>query len=121
MARAGTPAESHRISAGSLSMTVPGKIIRNAAVALLILILLLAVATIEAVKTKRFREWVKQKIVTATEQGTGGRVNIGSLTLDWKNLRAVITDFVIHGNEPASAPPLDRKSTRLNSSHVENS
>jgi len=89
-------------------MTVPGKIIRNAAVALLIPILLLAVATIEAVKTKRFREWVKQKIVTATEQGTGGRVNIGSLTLDWKNLRAVITDFVIHGNEPASAPPFIR-------------
>src|SRR4030095_6797670 len=60
------------------------------------------------VQTDWFRNYVKQKIVTATEEGTGGRVEIGSFAFDWRHLRAVVTDFVIHGNEPAGADPFVR-------------
>ena len=77
------------------------RIVRNIAIGLAALIVLLLVGTIVTVRTDWFRNFVKQKIITATEDGTGGRVDIGSFEFAWSRLRAVVTGFVIHGNEPA--------------------
>jgi translocation and assembly module TamB len=84
------------------------RILRNAAIGLAALIVLLVVGTIITVRTDWFRNFVRQKIITATEDGTGGKVEIGSFEFAWSRLRAVVTDFVIHGNEPAGAAPFVR-------------
>jgi translocation and assembly module TamB len=86
------------------------RIARNVAVGLAALILLVLTATILTVRTDWFRNYVKQKIITATEDGTGGKVDIGSFDFAWTRLRAVVTDFVIHGNEPAGSDPFVRAS-----------
>jgi translocation and assembly module TamB len=44
--------------------------------------------------------------VSVTERATGGRVEIGSFSYDWRDLTAEVAPFVLHGAEPASAPPL---------------
>ena len=89
-------------------MSRPMRIARNVAVGLAALIVLLLTATILTVRTDWFRNYVKQKIITATEDGTGGKVDIGSFDFAWTRLRAVVTDFVIHGNEPAGSDPFVR-------------
>jgi translocation and assembly module TamB len=86
-------------------MTRPWRIVRNIAAVLAGLVLLAVVAGIPVVRTQWFRNYVRQKIVAAVEDGTGGRVEVGSLALDWMPLRAVVTNVVIHGNEPAGTPP----------------
>jgi len=40
--------------------------------------------------------------------GYGGKVDLGAFSFDWKRLRAVVTDFVIHGDEPAGSAPFVR-------------
>src|SRR5579862_7363856 len=82
--------------------------VRNAAIGLVALIVLLLAGTILTVRTDWFRNFVRQKIITATEDGTGGKVEIGSFEFAWTRLRAVVTDFVIHGNEPAGSDPFVR-------------
>ncbi len=84
------------------------KTVRNAAIGLVALIVLLLAGTILTVRTDWFRNFVRQKIITATEEGTGGKVEIGSFEFAWSRLRAVVTDFVIHGNEPAGSDPFVR-------------
>ena len=59
------------------------------------------------VRTDWFRNLVRNKIVTAVEDATGGKVEIGTFAFDWSRLRADVRDFVIHGLEgPGEAPLL---------------
>src|ERR1017187_2815569 len=105
MAGGGAEARSHCLPAGGARMTRPMRILRNIGIGLAGLVLLVAVAGVLIVRTEWFRNYVREKIITATEEGTGGRVEIGSFAFDWTHLSAVVTNFVIHGNEPAGAPP----------------
>jgi UPF0716 family protein affecting phage T7 exclusion len=50
------------------------KILRNIGIGLVALVLLVVVAGILTVRTEWFRNYVRAKIITATEEGTGGRV-----------------------------------------------
>ena len=70
------------------------------------LFLLAFIAGVIIVQTQWFRDTVRQKIVAAVEDSTGGRAEIGSFSFDWHHLRAVIQNFVVHGSEPADDPPL---------------
>lgn len=79
-----------------------------AGLSLLGLIAAALIIGIEVVQTDRFRGYLKQKIVAATEGATGGKVEIGSFNFDWKHLHVTLTDFVIHGTEPKDAAPLLR-------------
>lgn len=81
------------------------KIVRNIAIGVVALVAGLGVAGILIVQTDWFRNYVKQKIIASTEESTGGKVEVGSFRFDWRHLRAAVTDFVIHGNEPAGAAP----------------
>jgi translocation and assembly module TamB len=81
------------------------KLVRNIAIVLAGVFAAIILAAVVVVRTDGFRNWVKQKIIAAAGEGTGGKVEIGSFSIDWRNLRAVATDFVIHGNEPAGSPP----------------
>jgi translocation and assembly module TamB len=55
-----------------------------------------------------FHEKVRAGIVSTIETATGGRAEIGSFRFDWRELRAEVDQFVLHGNEPADRPPLIR-------------
>jgi len=65
----------------------------------------LLLAAIVVLRTDWFRDFVRRRIIAAIEEATGGRVEIGSFTLDWRALRATVHDFTIHGTEPAGADP----------------
>lgn len=87
-------------------MSRPLRIARNIAIALAALIVVLAIAAILIVRSQWFQSYVKQTIVAAVENSTGGRVEIGTFHFDWTSLSAVATNFIIHGTEPAGSPPL---------------
>ena len=89
-------------------MSRTGKLVRNSAVGLGALIVVVAIAVLLVARTGWFREYVKQRIIVATEEGTGGKVEIGSFDFDEPHLTAVVNDLVIHGDEPAGSAPFVR-------------
>lgn len=91
-------------------MSRRARIFRNVGIGLAVFIVIVAIAGIQIVRTDWFRNYVRQKIITATEEGTGGKAEVGSFAFAWSGLRAVVTGFVIHGNEPAGSPPFVRAS-----------
>jgi translocation and assembly module TamB len=86
-------------------MTRPMKILRNAGIGLVGLVVLVAVTGVVVVRTEWFRNFVRGKIITATADGTGGRVEVGGFWFDWTHLSALVSNFVVHGSEPAGSPP----------------
>jgi len=86
-------------------MSRRARILRNIAIGLAALMIVVVVAAVVVVRTAWFHDYVKQKIITAAEEGAGGKVEIGSFLFEWSHLRATVTDFVIHGDEPAGSVP----------------
>src|SRR5579872_1625791 len=84
------------------------RIIRNIAIGLAALIVVLVAAALIVVHTDRFQNYVREKIITALQEGTGGKTEIGSFNFDAAHLRARITNLVIHGSEPAGSAPFAR-------------
>jgi translocation and assembly module TamB len=77
-------------------------------------VLLLAAGAFYALQTNWFKEKVRQKIVSAIEEASGGRVELGAFNYDWRTLNAEFSNLVIHGTEPKAGPPLFRaKSARV--------
>ncbi len=72
------------------------------------LFVILAIAGILTVRSQWFRNQVRGRIVTEVEKATGGRAEIGAFDFNWKQMRAEVDGFVVHGTEPAGAPPLFR-------------
>jgi translocation and assembly module TamB len=72
------------------------------------LAVVLFVAAIIVVQSGWFRNMVRGKLVSAVEEATGGRAEVGSFSFDWTHLRAVVHDLVLHGSEPPGAAPLFR-------------
>ncbi len=89
-------------------MTRRRKILTILATSLFGLVTVVFVAGIVIVRTDWFRNMVRDKIITAVQEATGGKVEIASFGFDWTHLRAQVRDLVIHGLEPASAAPLLR-------------
>jgi translocation and assembly module TamB len=72
------------------------------------LALVLAVSAILVLRSDWLRGKVRDRIVAEVEKATGGRAEIGAFRFDWKQLRAEVDGFVLHGSEPAGGPPLLR-------------
>ena len=72
------------------------------------LVVVLLAAGLVLVQSQWFKNKIREKIVSVTERATGGRVEIGSFSYNWRDLTAEVSPFVLHGTEPASAPPLLR-------------
>jgi translocation and assembly module TamB len=89
-------------------MTRPLRILRNVVIGLALLALVGFVTTIQVVQTDWFRNYVREKIVAATNEAIGGKAEIRAFSFDWRHLEATVHDFVIHGNEPAGQPPFVR-------------
>lgn len=75
---------------------------------LLGLVVLVALAGLYIARSPWLRDQVRQRIIAEVERASGGRVEIGAFQFDWNTLTAQLTDFVIHGTEPAGSPPLLR-------------
>jgi translocation and assembly module TamB len=58
------------------------------------------------VQSAWFKNQVRERIISITENATGGRVEIGQFDFNWRTLTATIQPFVLHGKEPASSAPL---------------
>ena len=82
------------------------------AIAFAAVMLVIGVAAVVVVQTDWFRNYVRQKIITATEAGTGGRVELESFSFSPRRLEAVVTNFVIHGKEPQGAEPWNDHAAR---------
>src|SRR5882762_9177843 len=108
MAQPRATAYPDRIPAGSISMSRTGRILRNIGIGLAAIILIVVVAGLIVVRTQRFQEYVKQKIIAAITSGTGGKTEIGSFSFDPSHLSAHVENLVIHGTEPAGAAPFLR-------------
>src|ERR1700733_8273615 len=89
-------------------MTRPMRIVRNIAIGLAALIVVLGIAGILIVQSDWFQNYVRQTIISSTEDSTGGKVEIGTFHFEWRHLSAMATDFVIHGTEPAGTSPMLR-------------
>jgi translocation and assembly module TamB len=79
-----------------------------AAGSLVAVALLVALSAILVLRSDWFSEKVRDRIVAEVEKATGGRSEIAAFRFDWKQLRAQVDGFVLHGTEPADAPPLVR-------------
>lgn len=86
-------------------MTRGARILRNIAIAVAALAVLLVAAAFIVVRTDWFRNYVRQSIISGISESTGGQVEVGSFDFDERRFRAIVRNFVIHGNEPAGARP----------------
>src|SRR5579862_8508597 len=95
-------------------MNFGAKMVRNLIFGLVALIAVLIIAVVIGTRTDWFRNYARQAIISATEQGTGGKVEISSFDFDESHLTATVRKFIIHGNEPQGSPPFVRvQSVRL--------
>ena len=86
-------------------MSRTGKWIRNAVIGIVSLLVVLVIGLVIVVQTNWFRNYVREQIISATQDATGGRVELGAFNFDLSQLHATISGLVIHGNEPAGAAP----------------
>jgi len=89
-------------------MSRRGRRILIAAASLAAVALVLALGAIAILRSDWFRGKVRDRIVAEVQKATGGRVEIEAFRFDWKQLRAEVDGFVLHGSEPADGPPLAR-------------
>jgi translocation and assembly module TamB len=84
------------------------RIVARTALALVLLALIAVIAGLFISRTLWFKDRLRDKIVSVTENATGGRVEIGRFDYDWSTMTAEVAPFVLHGKEPAGDPPFFR-------------
>jgi translocation and assembly module TamB len=70
------------------------------------LVIAIIIAALIVIQTSWFKNYVREKIIALTEESTGGKVELGSFSFNWRSERVEIRNFIIHGTEPAGSPPL---------------
>src|SRR4051812_6480982 len=106
MAGAAARAGTNSVSRGESEMTRTQRIGLWVAGSIVGLLAVLFVVAIIIAQSDWFHNYVREKIVSVTEESTGGKVDLATFDFDWTHLRATLTDFVIHGTEPAGSAPL---------------
>ena len=84
------------------------RMLARTAIGLALLGAVAAVSLVFVVQSSWFFEKLRHWMIGTVETATGGRVEIGSLRFDWKQMRAEVRDFAIHGSEAADKPALVR-------------
>ena len=87
-------------------MSRRGKVFAWVGGSLAALLVVLVVAGIFVAQSDWFREKVRERLVAEVEKATGGTVEVKSFRFYWKQLRAEVRGFVIHGTEPKDGKPL---------------
>ena len=71
-----------------------------------LLLVTLLVGGLEVIRSAWFATYVGKKIISVTEEASGGRAELGTFVFDWRQLRARVTHFVLHGKESPESTPL---------------
>jgi translocation and assembly module TamB len=87
-------------------MTRRGRIALISTGTVVLLAVIAVVAGVIMVRSGWLREKVRERVVAEAERATGGKIDIGTLHLDWKTLTAELDNVTIHGTEPAGTAPL---------------
>ncbi|HTB13637.1 MAG TPA: translocation/assembly module TamB domain-containing protein [Bryobacteraceae bacterium] len=85
-----------------------GRILLRILAALVLLAAVCALTGILVFRSGWFAEQVHRRAVMEIEKATGGRVEIGNFSYDWKRLEVTVGPVVLHGKESASEPPFVR-------------
>src|SRR5271165_6807499 len=70
-----------------------------------VLLVGLTITGLIVIRTQRFRDYVRRRIVEQVEAITNGRFEFGRFYFNWERLTAEMTQVVLHGNE-TEGPPL---------------
>jgi translocation and assembly module TamB len=89
-------------------MTRLNRTVKRMAVLLVIVVLTLAVGSMLVFQSGWFQERVRARILRELEDGTGGRVELGNFSFDWRTLEATVAPLILHGTESGAEPPLVR-------------
>lgn len=89
-------------------MSKRARLLLTIAGSLLGVLVLLVVASLFVLQSSWFAGYVRGKIISVTQESTGGKVELGSFQFDWSHLTVRIRNFVLHGTEPAGSAPLAR-------------
>jgi translocation and assembly module TamB len=89
-------------------MSRPAKVVLGSLGAVAGVLIAAAIAFLVVVQTDWFKNQVRERMVSVAERASGGRVEIGRFNYDWHALTAEVSPFILHGTEPASAPPFFR-------------
>jgi translocation and assembly module TamB len=68
-------------------------------------LVVLAITGLIVIRTQRFRDYVRRRIVEQVETTTNGRFEYGRFVFNWERLTAEMTSVVLHGKE-TEGPPL---------------
>lgn len=73
---------------------------------LAVLLALLSIAGLLLLRTQWLRERIRERIIAEAEKATGGKVELRRFDFDPSTLRVSVDEFVLHGKESATEPPL---------------
>ncbi len=85
-----------------------GRVLLRITAALLLLAAVCALSAFLVFRSGWFYELVHRRAVMEIEKATGGRVEIGNYTFDWRRLEIKVGPVVLHGKESAGEPPFVR-------------
>ncbi len=85
-----------------------GRVLLRITAALLLLTAVCALTAVLVFRSGWFYELVHRRAVFEIEKATGGRVEIGNYTFDWRRLEIKVGPVVLHGKESAGEPPFVR-------------
>jgi translocation and assembly module TamB len=94
------------VSGGDTPVNGRHRKLKIAALVFTAFVVVVFIAAFLTVRSYWFHNFVREKIISATEDATGGKVELASFEFDWHRLRARISGFVIHGTEPPGSAPL---------------
>jgi translocation and assembly module TamB len=89
-------------------MSKPAKIAMYCAAGLAAATVAIVITGLVTLQSDWFKNKVRQRIVSAAEEATGGRVEIGAFDYDWRAMTAEVSPFIVHGKEAAGLPPFFR-------------
>ena len=84
------------------------RIMVRALAVVLTLLIATSVSLYLILRSHRFHEYVRTRIIAKLAEATGGKVELGGFAFDWHALRVDLNQLVIHGNEKPSQQPFFR-------------
>jgi translocation and assembly module TamB len=89
-------------------MTRLNRSMKRAAAAFVIVVMALAISSVLIFQSGWFQERLRERILRELENGTGGRVELGNFSFNWRTLEATVAPLILHGTESADEPPMVR-------------
>jgi translocation and assembly module TamB len=72
----------------------------------LALVIVAGVAGVAVLRSAWFKQKIREGMIAAIDDATGGRAEVADFRFDGRRLRVEVYGFTLHGTEPAGKPPL---------------